>query len=92
MIYLVTHDANQMIKIAPTALRGIVSSAAAIAFTLGPLIVALIVKGTGEGTTRWAYRGVFVAQYGVLAIAAVGLPFMPEYEYLSQLDDRMLIE
>lgn len=39
-----------MTQISPTALRGIVSSAAAIAFTLGPFVVALIVKGTGTGS------------------------------------------
>ena len=34
-------------EITPTVLRGIVSSAAAISFTFGPLLVALIIKGTG---------------------------------------------
>ncbi len=65
-------------KIAPTALRGVLSSAVAIAFTFGPLIVALIQKGQGNGTTRWAYRSIFVSQYGVLAIGLLGWPFMPE--------------
>lgn len=65
-------------EIAPTALRGILSSAAAIAFTFGPLLVALIQKGEGNKTTRWAYRSIFVSQYGVLAIGLLGWPFMPE--------------
>ncbi|KAH9223011.1 putative maltose permease [Leptodontidium sp. 2 PMI_412] len=65
-------------EIAPTALRGILSSAAAIAFTFGPFLVALIQKGEGSKTTRWAYRSIFVAQYGVLAIGVAGWPFMPE--------------
>ncbi|PMD36491.1 general substrate transporter [Hyaloscypha variabilis F] len=65
-------------EISPTALRGIVSSGAAIAFTLGPFLVALIIKGTGSYTTRWAYRAVFLAQYGVAAIGTIFLPFMPE--------------
>ncbi|KAH8676473.1 general substrate transporter [Tricladium varicosporioides] len=65
-------------EIAPTALRGILSSAAAIAFTFGPFLVALIQKGEGAKTTRWAYRSIFVAQYGVLAIGVAGWFFMPE--------------
>jgi SP family general alpha glucoside:H+ symporter-like MFS transporter len=65
-------------EIAPVPLRGILSSAAAIAFTLGPFLVALIVNSTGTATTRWAYRAIFVAQFGVLAIAMAGMPFMPE--------------
>lgn len=65
-------------EVVPTALRGIMSSAAAIAFTFGPLIVTFIVKGTGTYTTRWAYRAVFVSQYGVLAIGLVGWLFLPE--------------
>jgi SP family general alpha glucoside:H+ symporter-like MFS transporter len=27
---------------------------------------------------RWAYRSIFVAQYGVAAIGTIFLPFMPE--------------
>lgn len=65
-------------EITPTVLRGIISCAAAIAFTLGPLIVALILNSVGSHDNRWAYRSVFVAQYGVAAIGTVLLPFMPE--------------
>jgi SP family general alpha glucoside:H+ symporter-like MFS transporter len=65
-------------QIAPTPLRGILSSAAAIAFTFGPFLVALIQKGQGSGTTRWAYRSIFISQYGVLAIGLIAWPFMPE--------------
>ena len=66
------------VQIAPTALRGILSSAAAIAFTFGPFLVALIQKGEGSKSTRWAYRSIFIAQYGVLAIGMAGWSFMPE--------------
>ncbi|KFZ10467.1 hypothetical protein V502_08115 [Pseudogymnoascus sp. VKM F-4520 (FW-2644)] len=65
-------------EITPTVLRGIVSSAAAISFTFGPFLVALIIKGTGTLESRWAYRSIFVAQYGVAAIGTIFLPFMPE--------------
>ncbi|OBT48860.1 hypothetical protein VE00_00659 [Pseudogymnoascus sp. WSF 3629] len=65
-------------EITPTVLRGIVSSAAAVSFTLGPFLVALIIKGTGTLQSRWAYRSIFVAQYAVAAIGTIFLPFMPE--------------
>ncbi|KAJ2890440.1 MFS hexose transporter [Zalerion maritima] len=65
-------------EVSPLALRGILTAASAIAFTVGPFIVALIVKATGDGTTRWAYRAVFVSQYGFSGLGAVLLPFMPE--------------
>ncbi|KAG9235732.1 general substrate transporter [Amylocarpus encephaloides] len=65
-------------EIAPTALRGILSSASAIAFTIGPLLVALIQKGEGAKDTRWAYRSIFVSQYGVWFIGVIFLPWMPE--------------
>jgi len=35
---------------------------------------------------RWAYRAIFVAQYGVAAIGTVFLPFMPEVSKLFPLD------
>lgn len=65
-------------EIAPLALRGVLTAAAAIAFTIGPFIVALIVKSTGVRTDRWAYRSIFVSQYAVSAIGAAFLYFMPE--------------
>ncbi|RDW76922.1 hypothetical protein BP6252_04975 [Coleophoma cylindrospora] len=65
-------------EIAPMALRGVLTSAAAVAFTIGPLIVALILNGVGAYTNRWAYRGIFVAQYGIVGIQAIFWPFMPE--------------
>lgn len=65
-------------EVAPLALRGTLTAAAAIAFTLGPFIVSLVVKGTGAGTTRWAYRSIFVSQYAVSGLGVIVLPFMPE--------------
>ncbi|KAK7418467.1 hypothetical protein QQX98_003959 [Neonectria punicea] len=65
-------------EVAPLALRGTLTAAAAIAFTIGPFIVSLVVKGTGSGTTRWAYRAIFVSQYAVSGLGALALPFMPE--------------
>lgn len=50
----------------------------ALAYTLGPLVVALIVNSTGVYTNRWAYRAVFCAQYGFAVIATIFVFFMPE--------------
>ena len=50
----------------------------ALAYVIGPLVVALITNSTGTYTNRWAYRAVFCAQYGFAAIALTGVMFMPE--------------
>ncbi|KAF6802561.1 MFS hexose transporter [Colletotrichum sojae] len=65
-------------EIVPLALRGIMTAAAAIAFTIGPFIVSLIVNETGTREDRWAYRAIFVSQYGVSGLGAAILFFMPE--------------
>jgi SP family general alpha glucoside:H+ symporter-like MFS transporter len=65
-------------EVAPLALRGVLTAASAIAFTLGPFIVSLIVNSTGNQDSRWAYRTVFVCQYGFSGAGALGLIFMPE--------------
>lgn len=60
----------------------------ALAYTLGPLTVALIVNSTGVYTTRWAYRAVFCAQYGFAAIATCFVWFMPESPWWLASKDR----
>lgn len=65
-------------ELSPLALRGIMMSAAAISFTVGSLILALIVNGYGTLDNSWAYKSCFVAQYGITGIAALIWPFMPE--------------
>ncbi|KAM5341564.1 hypothetical protein ACJ41O_014595 [Fusarium nematophilum] len=65
-------------EVAPLALRGTLTAAAAIAFTIGPFIISLIANETGSGTTRWAYRSIFVSQYAVSGLGFLVLPFMPE--------------
>ncbi|XPT04588.1 hypothetical protein M3J09_013664 [Ascochyta lentis] len=65
-------------EVAPFALRGMLTCLTALAYTLGPLTVALIVNSTGLYTNRWAYRAVFCAQFGFAAISAILVPFMPE--------------
>ncbi|KAJ4299914.1 hypothetical protein N0V90_005161 [Kalmusia sp. IMI 367209] len=75
-------------EIAPLALRGMLTCLSALAYTFGPLVVALIVNSTGTYTNRWAYRAVFCAQYGFAAIAAILVPFMPESPWWLVSKDR----
>ncbi|CAM1504268.1 Fc.00g018590.m01.CDS01 [Cosmosporella sp. VM-42] len=65
-------------EVTPMALRGMLTCLSALAYTLGPLVVALIVNETGTFENRWAYRAVFVAQYGFALVATLFVPFMPE--------------
>ncbi|CAI7656290.1 unnamed protein product [Penicillium bialowiezense] len=65
-------------EIAPLALRGTLTCLTALAYCIGPLVVALITNTTGTYTNRWAYRAVFVAQYGYAAVALALIAFMPE--------------
>ncbi|KAH6996923.1 general substrate transporter [Ilyonectria destructans] len=65
-------------EVAPMPLRGLLTCLSALAYTLGPLIVALVVNETGTFETRWAYRAIFCAQYGFAAVATIAVPFMPE--------------
>ncbi|KXL48489.1 hypothetical protein M433DRAFT_75381 [Acidomyces richmondensis BFW] len=65
-------------EIAPLQLRGVLTAAAGIPYTFGPFIVTLLVNSYGTLQTRWAYRGIFVSQFGMTIIGLLGLPFMPE--------------
>ncbi|OQV06969.1 hypothetical protein CLAIMM_11465 [Cladophialophora immunda] len=65
-------------EIVPLALRGLTTCLIALAYTVGPFTVALIVNSTGDFTNRWAYRSVFCSQYGFAGIAALFVWFMPE--------------
>jgi len=65
-------------EISPLALRGLMTCLMALAYTVGPLIAALILYSTGTSDTRWAYRAVFCSQYGFAAVAACLVFFMPE--------------
>jgi MFS family permease len=66
-------------EISPQRLRGIMGAAGSLSFIIAQLVVAVIQKGVSDRDDRWAYRGIFVAQYGITAIGIVFLPFMPEY-------------
>lgn len=65
-------------EISPLALRGTLTCLTALAYCVGPFVVALITNTTGTYTTRWAYRAVFAAQWGYAAIALALILFMPE--------------
>jgi hypothetical protein len=45
---------------------------------VGQLLSNAAIKGFGERTDRWAYRGPFLIQLLFIVIIAVGLPFAPE--------------
>ncbi|KAJ5123787.1 MFS hexose transporter [Penicillium atrosanguineum] len=65
-------------EVSPFRLRGILTSAAGFSIIVGQLIVSIIINCTGDVSSRWAYRAVFLSQYGVWVIAVGFLPFMPE--------------
>ncbi|KAL3488542.1 general substrate transporter [Aspergillus germanicus] len=68
-------------EISPPRLRGIMGAAGSLSFIMAQLVVAVIQKGVSDRDDRWAYRGIFVAQYGITAIGIIFLPFMPESPY-----------
>jgi len=65
-------------EVSPLAIRGLLTCLIALAYTVGPLTASLILNTTGVWDDKWAYRAVFCAQYGFLAIATMFVPFMPE--------------
>lgn len=75
-------------EVAPMALRGMLTCLTALAYTLGPLTVALIVNTTGVYKNRWAYRAVFCAQFGFAAVAVSFVWFMPESPWWLASKDR----
>jgi MFS transporter, SP family, general alpha glucoside:H+ symporter len=48
------------------------------AASIGSILVAVILNATGTLDNRWAYRAVFVSQYGFAAVAVAFVWFMPE--------------
>ncbi|RNJ53027.1 hypothetical protein D7B24_002534 [Verticillium nonalfalfae] len=48
-------------EVTPLTLRGIFTCLSTLSYTIGPLIVALIVNETGDLPNRWAYRAIFLA-------------------------------
>ncbi|TDZ30401.1 Maltose permease MAL31 [Colletotrichum spinosum] len=75
-------------EITPLALRGLFTCLSALSYTLGPLVVAVIINETGTLNSRWAYRAVFCGQYGFAAIAASLIWFMPESPWYLAMKGR----
>ncbi|SPO04116.1 related to maltose permease [Cephalotrichum gorgonifer] len=80
-------------EIAPLAIRGLMTAICAFGFALGPFAVAVTMNFTSTGTTRWAYRAVFCAQYGFLAVGTILCLLMPESPWwLIGRDDHVAAE
>lgn len=46
-------------EVVALAIRGLMTCATALAYTIGPFTVSLIINSTGSYTNPWAYRAVF---------------------------------
>ncbi|KAH8751460.1 maltose permease, partial [Hyaloscypha finlandica] len=65
-------------EITPVVLRGISTAGVNLGIAVGQLISNSVIKGFGERTDRWAYRGPFAIQLFFAAFLAAGLAFSPE--------------
>ncbi|KAJ4182270.1 hypothetical protein NW759_017146 [Fusarium solani] len=75
-------------EIAPVVLRGISTASVNLGVAMGQLLSNAIIKGFGERTDHWAYRGPFAAQLFFVAFLAhfVGIIFVLGYStYFFQL-------
>ncbi|KAI0123713.1 maltose permease [Xylariales sp. AK1849] len=65
-------------EISPLAIRGITTAMCNLSLAIGPLICVILGDVYGSLPNRWAYRGIFVAQWGFAGIAILFCPFAPE--------------
>jgi sugar porter (SP) family MFS transporter len=65
-------------EISPVVLRGVTTAGVNFAIVIGQLVSNAAIKGFGDRTDTWAYRGPFAIQLFFVAWIAVGLPFVPE--------------
>jgi sugar porter (SP) family MFS transporter len=65
-------------EITPVVLRGISTAGVNLGIAIGQLISNSVIKGFGQRTDRWAYRGPFAIQLFFAAFLAIGLLFAPE--------------
>ena len=63
---------------APTAVRGMLVSFLQLSINSGQLIASAINWGSWDLTSRWAYRGPFLAETLVPIIVLTGICFIPE--------------
>jgi hypothetical protein len=59
-------------------LRGITTAGVSLAIVIGQLASNGAIKGFGERTDRWAYRGPFCVQFFLPAFLLCVVPFAPE--------------
>lgn len=65
-------------ELAPVSLRGIVTSGTNLGICIGQLLSNAAIKGFGDRTDRWAFRGPFALQWVFVVILLFGLPWAPE--------------
>ncbi|KAH8801361.1 maltose permease [Xylogone sp. PMI_703] len=65
-------------EISPVVLRGVTTAGVNFAIVIGQLVSNAAIKGFGDRTDTWAYKGPFAIQWLFVAWIFVGLPFVPE--------------
>lgn len=65
-------------ELAPLALRGFATAGVNLGIAIGQLLSNAVVKGFGQRSDRWAYRGPFAIQLFFAVFLLAFLPFSPE--------------
>ncbi|EFX04971.1 maltose permease [Grosmannia clavigera kw1407] len=65
-------------EISPLPIRGLFTGLSNVSLCIGPFICTGLGERYGNLSTRWAYRGIFVAQWGFGFLGLIFCPFMPE--------------
>ncbi|KAK8021726.1 general substrate transporter [Apiospora arundinis] len=65
-------------EISPVVLRGITTAGVNLGIAIGQLLSNAVIKGFGERTDHWAYRGPFACQLFFCVFLLCGLPFAPD--------------
>lgn len=65
-------------EITPVVLRGLSTAGINLGIALGQLVSNGVIKGFGNRSDRWAYRGPFAIQFAFIVFLLVFFPFVPE--------------
>ncbi|EPS39421.1 hypothetical protein H072_6816 [Dactylellina haptotyla CBS 200.50] len=65
-------------EITPVVLRGISTAGINLGIALGQLVSNGVIKGFGDRTDHWAYRGPFAIQFAFVVFLLACFPFVPE--------------
>ncbi|KAN0089452.1 MFS general substrate transporter [Hyaloscypha variabilis] len=65
-------------EVSPLVLRGLMTGLCNISFCIGPFVAVLIENSVATKTNKWAYRALFVSQWGFGITSVLIAPFMPE--------------